>query len=390
MSIASNIYSASVVSAKSATNNITWCQNDKHHSYELYPDFNEWLNGDEAIDVRQKYKVDGFSNPSKGLFAGDIQGYNQAFAEYRGERIKESLGLEYITTQFGDDHWFERNVLRFEQLANCLIEGSVVPFIGAGISVECGFPTWKGHLIQQGKTCGLVAEHVLELLNNGQYETLIEEIEAKGFKDAFVQEIKDVFSRTGKITQTTLRLTELFSDTIITTNYDHILEQAFNSGLVNLQILDGSNILNPPENDKTTIIKLHGDIRQPSKCIISNAQYNNAYGNGVLDITLPIPKVLAYHYQTSNLLFLGCSLNRDRTMEVFKAIKEENQRKNLDIDIPAHFSLESMPETYEELTERNNYLLRYGITPIWFPHGSYEFIEQILRLARNEMRYRGL
>jgi len=48
-----------------------------------------------------------------------------------------------------------------------------------------------------------------------------------------------------------------------------------------------------------------------------------------------------------------------------------------------------MPETEAELADRNAYLLRFGITPIWFPKGSYDYIEQILRLARNEMRYRG-
>lgn len=38
---------------------------------------------------------------------------------------------------------------------------------------------------------------------------------------------------------------------------------------------------------------------------------------------------------------------------------------------------------------RNKYLLSFGITPIWFPKGSYDYVEQILRLARNELRYSG-
>lgn len=369
-----------------AFKNISWCQNDQHHRYELFPDFNHWINSDEGAYVRIKYKIEGLSIPSKAFFAGDIEGYMQAFAEYRDERIRESLGVEYITNIFGDEHWYERNVLRFEQLANCLIEGTVVPFIGAGISKECGFPTWKEHLIQQGRTSGIDPQHVKELLDNGQYENVIEEIEQKGFRDAFIQEIKDVFSKTGEITQTTLRLTELFTDTIITTNYDHILEQAFDTGAENnIQLLDSSNILDKPEIDKTTIIKLHGNIKQPARCIISNNQYNEAYGNGMLDMTKPIPRVLSYHYRTSSLLFLGCSLNRDRTMEVFQTVKNQIG----DTDRPQHFSLESMPNTEEELTKRNGYLLSFGITPIWFPKDSYEYIEQILRLARNEMRYRG-
>lgn len=386
MSDLAKIYSDKETIATSALKSANWCENDKHDKYELYPDFNEWLNSDEGLDIRKKYSIEKLSTPSKGFFAGDSEGYNQAFIEYRDERIQECLGAEYIINTLGNNRWYERNVIRFEQLANCIIDGSIVPFIGAGLSVECGFPTWKNHLIEQGKTCGLNNDHVLELLNNGYYETVIEEIEAKGYRDAFIQEIKDAFSKIGKITPTILRLSELFTDTLITTNYDHILQQAYDTGEAsNIQLLDSSNILDKPEIDKTTIIKLHGDIKQPGRCIISNNQYNEAYGNGNLDLTKPIPKVLSYHYRTSSLLFLGCSLNRDRTMEVFQAVKDEMG----DTDRPQHFSLESMPETEEELTKRNGYLLNFGITPIWFPKDSYEYIEQILRLARNEMRYRG-
>ena len=40
------------------------------------------------------------------------------------------------------------------------------------------------------------------------------------------------------------------------------------------------------------------------------------------------------------------------------------------------------------MVERNAYLARLGITPIWFEPGRFEFVEGILQLARNELRYR--
>jgi len=40
------------------------------------------------------------------------------------------------------------------------------------------------------------------------------------------------------------------------------------------------------------------------------------------------------------------------------------------------------------LHDRNSYLLQLGITPIWFPASEFDFVEGILRLARNELRYR--
>jgi hypothetical protein len=386
MSVLDKIYSDKVTAAPPAIKNSNWCENDYHNLYGYFADFNEWIDSDDALDIRIKYGIDGLSNPSKAFFASDLEAYNQLFKVFRNERKSQVLSEEYIQNIFGDSHWYERNLQRFEELENYLIEGTVVPFIGAGISVECGFPTWRGHLIQQGRTCGLHPDHVMELLNEGHYETVIEEIEAIRHRDAFIQELKDVFSRTGKISQTTLRLTELFTDTLISTNYDHILQQVYDTGGENrVQLLDRTNILDSPDINKTTIIKLHGDIRQPANCIISKPQYDEAYGDGYLELSKPIPRVLKYHYQTSNLLFLGCSLNRDRTMEVFESVKNELG----DVDRPQHFSLESMPDTEAEIADRNAYLLRFGITPIWFPKGSYDYIEQILRLARNEMRYRG-
>ena len=390
MSVLDVIYKDAVVDPNSITVKKTWCEKDRHHLFEYFTDFNDWIDGDEGQEVREKYGIDDLSQPSKAFYASDPEAYNQAFKLFRANRVKQVLSEEYIIDKFGDTHWFERNQERFEQLEKCLIEHSVVPFVGAGLSVDGGFPSWKAHLKQQGRTSGIDAAHVDELLENGQYEEVIEEIESKGYKDAFIQEIKDVFSKTGTLTDTTLRLSELFTDTLITTNYDHLIEQVYDTGdEKNLQIVDTSDILEPPLHGKTTVIKLHGDIKKPVQCILGKKQYDEAYGNGTLDMEKPIPKLLSFYYRTSSLLFLGCSLNRDRTMEVFKAVKEKLEKEKKDIDIPPHFSLESMPETEEELIERNVYLLNFGIIPIWFPKGSYDFIEQILHLSRNELRYRG-
>lgn len=386
MSVLDITYKDAVVGPNGNSAKKIWCDEDRHNLFEYFTDFNEWIDGDEGQEIRDRYRINNLSQPSKAFYASDPEAYNQAFKIFRKERKDQILSEEYIREQFTDDHWFQRNEERFEQLEKCLIERTVVPFVGAGLSVEGGFPTWKGHLIQQGRTSGLDADHVKELLDNGLYETVIEEIEAKGYRDAFIQEIKDVFSKTGKLTDTTLRLSELFTDTIITTNYDHLIELGFKTGVENnIQLIDSSNILEKPDQNKTTVIKLHGDINKPAKCILGKNQYDEAYGNGTLDLSKPIPKLLSFHYRTSNLLFLGCSLNQDRTMQVFQAVKDEIG----DVDRPQHFSIESMPENEMELVERNKYLLSFGITPIWFPSGSYDFIENILRLARNELRYRG-
>ncbi|AMK79064.1 hypothetical protein A1342_02865 [Methylomonas methanica] len=273
----------------------------------------------------------------------------------------------------------------FEQLLQRLEQKEVVPFVGAGISVAGGFPTWHGHLRQQAKTANLNKDHIEALLANGQFEDVIAEIESQRSRDLFVQEIRDVFKRTGSIPDVVLRLTELFDDTLLTTNYDRLLEQAYDTGEKDaVQVINGLSGLEARQSGKVTVVKLHGDIIQPSRCVLSKNQYDQAYGEQELDLTRPIPKLLSYHYKTSSLLFLGCSLYNDRTLQVFRAVKQEVG----DTELPQHFSFEQAPDNLEDLAQRNDYLAQLGITAIWFEKARYEYVEGLLSLARDELRYR--
>jgi NAD-dependent SIR2 family protein deacetylase len=345
-----------------------WCDKDEHQLYEYYTDFNEWLESEDGQLLREEYGIDSLSKPSKAFYAGDKAAYDQAFREYRKDRRHEALNETYLRELLGDDPWFERNLNRFEQLVNCMTEGNVVPFIGAGISVAGRFPTWKDHLRQQGRTANIALDHIEELLANGKYETVIEEIEKIRGREVFTQEIRDIFSRTGTIPDAIWRVTELFTDTVITTNYDRLIEQAFDTGEKNaFQIINGMNAMEKPAGDKVTIIKLHGDIQNPAKCILSKNQYNDAYGHDALDLERPIPKLLSYYFRNSSLLFLGCSLNNDRTIQVFRAVKEQIG----DEEMHQHFSIEQAPEDENELADRNAFLAKLSITAIWFEKGLF-------------------
>lgn len=367
----------------------SWCESDEHSLFDYFADFNEWLDsGDEANDIRDKSGLTRVSNPSKALFAGDRNAYEQVFREYRIQRRHEVLSGQYIEDTFGDDHWFERNEQRLDQLVSCLIDNSVVPFIGAGVSVSGGFPTWKDHLRQQGKTAGIDAAVIEAHLAKGEFEAVIETIETTRGLDVFAQEIRDAFSKTGKLEAMTLLISELFSDTLITTNYDRLLEQAYDIGPGDeVQVINGTTAMENPEPDKVTVIKLHGDIQSPNRCILGKKQYDEAYGETDLDLTRPIPKLLRYHYTTSSLLFIGCSLNNDRTIQVFKAVKDQLMTHG-DVDLPEHFSIEQAPDDLKALEDRNAELLKLGIVPIWFPTGEYDKVEAILRHARNEVNYK--
>ncbi|WP_050996889.1 SIR2 family NAD-dependent protein deacylase [Sinorhizobium fredii] len=364
-----------------------WCDEDHHSQFEGFADFNEWLDTQLDITFVRGAVPQSLAQPSKALYAGDKEAYQQAFNEYRINRRTLCLGQPHLREVCEDDHWFERNEHRFDQLVERILSGDVVPFVGAGISQPGGFKTWKEHLKDQGRTAGIPVQDIEQMLAAGQYEQLIDRIENGIGRDVFIQEIRDSFSKTGTITEVIYILSELFLDTLITTNYDRLIEQAFDTGGDRkTQILTPSTIAHTPEVDKTTIIKLHGDIRNPAGCILSKAQYDAAYGLAGIDIDLPLPQALSYYFKTSSLLFLGCGLNQDRTIEVFKAIKASMAPDGF---LPQHFSIEQCPETEQGIVARNAYLAKLGITPIWFQAGRFEFVEEILRMAQNEIRYRG-
>jgi hypothetical protein len=225
------------------------------------------------------------------------------------------------------------------------------------------------------------------MLAHGRYEAVVDRIEQKRGRDYFAQELRDVFGRFGTIPSADYLLAELFDDTLITTNYDRLLEQSFDvGGGKAVEVLTPATILAAPDATKVTIIKLHGNVKTPASCILSRSQYDAAYGADAINLALPIPQALDYYFRNSSLLFLGCGLNEDRTVRVFHAIKAQAAADNA--DLPQHFSIEQCPANEASLISRTEYLLRLGITPIWFPAGEFDFVEGILRLARNELRHR--
>lgn len=368
-----------------------WCHQDDHNDFELFEDFNARVDLGEiqgVSELLEKLSDIGLSHTSKAFYAGDKEAYEQALRAYRIKRRHDVLSREYFVESLGEEdgiHWYERNEQRFSQLIERLSDDMVVPFVGAGISVGGGFPTWKDHLRQQGKTAGIDSPQIEEWLANGEYEQVIEHIEGVHGPEVFAQEIRDVFSKTGSIQDVTLRISELFGDTLITTNYDRLLEQVFDTGTdCAVQVINGMTAMEQPEADKITVIKLHGDIQQPQRCILGKAQYDQAYGEEELDLERPIPRLLKYYFKNSSLLFIGCSLQNDRTIQVFKKAKDLLG----DFSFPQHFALEQAPELMEDLVARNGELLRLGITAIWYPKDQHEQVEAILNHVKNELNYK--
>ena len=199
--------------------------------------------------------------------------------------------------------------------------------------------------------------------------------------------IKTEFRKRGGIAGPVLLLPELARGCIVTTNFDSVIEDLFQE---KLQALDGYMYGMQPGNafvqrllrGERCILKLHGDARQDNTYVFTQAQYQEAYGDP-LSFQNQLPRALRQIFISHSLLFLGCSLEQDKTLDLFKSVVDESA-----FEIPDHFALLNKPSTPQGLAQKEARLLRLKIRPLWYETPTDEdgkpdhgLLEQILRLA---------
>jgi SIR2-like domain len=201
----------------------------------------------------------------------------------------------------------------------------------------------------------IAASNLVELIPNRLFQEVMEHTFA-------VIEIEDIV---GSIKY----LPELFRSTVFTTNYDNILEKVYAySGLRFDEILLSKRIEDHPEyrrNKQRCLLKLHGDFRRPSSRVLTKNEYDECYSNK------PFRSELTFIYQKSSLLFLGCSLESDRTLKILEEIAQEDQ------NMPRHYAFLKAPDDEDEILKREHFLIDCGVFPIWFPVSDNNYDEPI-------------
>ena len=123
------------------------------------------------------------------------------------------------------------------------------------------------------------------------------------------------------------------------------------------------------------LLKLHGDADDPQTYILTRTQYHDAYGEP-LNFQRALPKALRQIFISNSLLFLGCSLEKDRTLDLFRQIKQQSE-----YEIPDHYALLPLPDDQQERQQKETNLLELNIQPIWYPNEEHDYVELLLRLV---------
>lgn len=269
----------------------------------------------------------------------------------------------------------KQNRIRLDKIRNN--RRNIVPFVGAGISVACGLFSWSQLL-------DMLAAEYLTSLERKKYEKTEEYmqyaqaiVDASGNVDAIMRRIAELIeASTIKLTKAPFLLVSSFSNNIVTTNYDTILEEASKKignrdrCEVLLPCLSGQMTAAIQEN-KPCIMKMHGSVEEVSSIIFTESQYNEFYGEIGKESNKMLPIFLETIFSGKSVLFVGCSLMKDRTMDILAHCLNRNKKVK-------HYAIVELPEDEDEEIEQRNHLASLGIEPIYFPKGHYESIDLLL------------
>lgn len=339
--------------------------------YDANADFNSALNGEAPINIKglKNEQTDYSYEVSEILYWVDRATYLDEFESWNGEQVRSTHAeaINFVT----DSH--QEAVLR--DLVGAIRKRRIAPFIGAGVSSTAGYPLWSSALqalmekhrladhdmnaveAALAKADYLEAAQLLYLQSPRGVENFIHtEFRLKNDDEP---EVKKGYPYIIEL------LPKLSSGCVVTTNFDKLIETCLGDGRslfdgCMLGDTQGIEFVQRFLNGERCILKLHGEHSQPATHVFTSAQYARAYGVE-FDFSKKLPKALRQIYISSSLLFIGCSLETDRTLELFAHVMASKQ-----FEVPKHFAFLPDPQNGPGRQAKENRLLELNIHPIWY------------------------
>lgn len=260
----------------------------------------------------------------------------------------------------------------------------LIPFVGAGLSMELGMPGWGGFL--RSIAPPEIAVEVDKMLNDGKYEEAAEKCLLVLKAPAFNEKLRTKFDRrrTDLVDELSNRAAELIPliarGLVITTNFDKILEAAFERAgrpLNDEECIAGTRyqtLWRLRKKGQRALWKIHGDVLDEQGRVLTRQQYEAAYGG--TDGRSPAD-ALREVAESGSLLIVGASLLTDRTTQCFLEAAEQ-------LGGASHFAFLSQPDA-DKCAGRTDQLLNWGIRPIYYPAGQHTWNRKLLEFLASQL-----
>ena len=279
------------------------------------------------------------------------------------------------------------NASIFAELKTAHQRQQLTPFVGAGLSVFCGYKLWPQILNELASylTRTEQQEEALQMIQNNQYLEAAQYIQDRYRRILHrlpsiidYEKIKTCAPRDKKQSAAWV-LPWLFDNRpVMTTNFDSVLETLFWEQSCPFQQVvqphDPSLLTQTRQGNLHNLFKLHGEIGQDAaaldRLVFTKNKYDDIYAEkGELCTELN------QWYENQKLLFLGCSLAMDKTMEVLKAAVDRNPGIT-------HYAIVGCKK--EQIDTQRERLGELGIDAIFYDDSNHNAVRVVLERLLEE------
>jgi hypothetical protein len=223
-----------------------------------------------------------------------------------------------------------------------LLDGNGAVFVGAGMSITAGFVNWKDLLRQIASDLELDIDIEHDLIALAQYE-----VNRLKTRDSVDETIIRQFCKKAKETPCHQLLARLPIDTVWTTNYDKVLEEAYTkAGRTTDVKITTDQLRNRKPHADVSIFKMHGDVDSPSDAVLTKNDYE-CYESEKSAFTVQLLADLL----TKRFLFLGFSFTDPNIEYTFNRLRRLlNPEKSKDNKMRDHYCILKRPtrEDYDK------------------------------------------
>lgn len=210
-----------------------------------------------------------------------------------------------------------------EEYLKALEHGSAAIFAGAGLSKPSGFVDWKELMRDIAEELGLSVDEESDLISVAQFHVNKFASRAK-LNSLLIEE----FTKDARPTENHRLIADLPLDTVWTTNYDGLLEEAFAAAGKRVdKKTTKENLAQTKLNRDVVVYKMHGDIEQPQDAVLTKDDYE-AYNESRQLFTTKLQGDLI----SRTFLFVGFSFDDPNIEYILSRIRtllgQKNQRQH--------------------------------------------------------------
>lgn len=253
---------------------------------------------------------------------------------------------------------------RFDKLRQAYSRGTVLPFVGAGLSIPCGYPGWTDYLYQLREETTVAEANLKRLIDSGEYEEAAQLLFDAMPHDSFNEHLENKFDKNRELDGCVRFLPYCFpQSSVVTTNFDDVVKQCYQAAEKTFsEELLGADAVELPRylgQGKNVLVKLHGKASAARNRILTKQEYDLHYVGG---------KTLGSSVEalaTQTLLFLGCSLGSDRIVKCLKSLLADKGAASA----VRHYAFLAVGDDNDERLKRKADLAEANIFPIWYSVG---------------------